>query len=111
MIKKNNYELDIFNDLLRMLHDHYEYRYYDNKVSGKGASGTELIEIDRLWVYLVKILPMPDEVKYRMKFFTDLFDAESRKHWQNFKWITENNKALILEIRKMGKKYKELEIG
>ncbi|MFH1308713.1 MAG: hypothetical protein ABIH51_01735 [Patescibacteria group bacterium] len=104
--KVKKYELDKFDSLLKKLHDHYQSRYYDNKVSGRGASSSELDTIDELWVCLIEALPTPNEVKYRSKFFADLFDEDSRKYWSNYYWTEKNNKALAKKIQEMEFKYK-----
>jgi len=103
--KVKKYGLDKFDGLLQKLYDHYQCRYYDNEVSGQGASSSELDTIDELWVYLVEILPIPDEVKYRLKFFTDLFNENSKKYGTNY-WAEKNNKALAEKIQEMESGYK-----
>lgn len=107
--KIKNYGLSKFDDLLKKLYDHYQSRYYDNKISGKGASSSELKEIDELWVYLIELLPIPDEVKYRLSFFSELLEENSRKYWRFYEWATKNNQALAPKITKIKKRYREVE--
>src|ERR1035441_6931912 len=52
-------KLDSYDDLLHKLYDHFLSRYYDNPVTGKGASGEELPKIDELFLYLVETLQQP----------------------------------------------------
>jgi len=106
LLKVKKYELDKFDNLLKKLYDHYQSRYYDNKISGQGSSSSELNTIDELWVYLIEALPIPNEVKYRLKFFSDLFDKDSRKYWSNYYWAERNNKTLAKKIQEMEFKYK-----
>ena len=106
--KVKDHGLDKYDDLLKILHEHYQSRYYENPTSGRGASSKELVEIDNLWVYLVEILPMPDEVKYRMKFFHDLCDADARIYWHDYEWLIQNNKALIPKLANIEKRYEEV---
>ncbi len=87
-------KLDSFDELLKTLFDHYQNRYYDNPTTGRGASSSELDQIDDLFIYLVETLPIPDEVKYRCKFFADLCDENARIYWRNHYWATERNQAL-----------------
>jgi hypothetical protein len=103
-----DYGLNKFDDLLKKLYDHYQDRYYDNKTSGKGALSSELNAVDELWVYLIKLLPMPDEVKYRLRFFAELFDENSRKYWRFYEWAIKANKALSSNIDTMEGRYREV---
>jgi hypothetical protein len=100
--------LDAFDPLLMRLFDHFQTRYYDNATSGEGASGDELAQIDSLFIYLVETLPMPDEVKYRSKFFADLFEPNARKYWRSHYWITERNLALAPKLETMEKTYQKV---
>jgi len=106
--KTKDYELDKYDTLLCYLYDYYRRRYYEDRRLKRGASSKELYEIDDLWIYLIETLPMPDEVKYRMKFFSDLFDDDSRIYWHSYEWIMQDNKALVLKIAGMEKRYKEV---
>lgn len=107
--KAKDYKLDKFDALLKRLFDYYQRRYYDNKTSGRGACcGPELDEIDKLWIYLVERMPIPDEVKCRSKFFTDLFD-EGLREWQcDYYWIIRSNKALVRKTEGMKTRYKQV---
>jgi hypothetical protein len=100
--------LDSFDLLLRRLFDHYQTRYFDNPRSGEGASSEELPQIDDLFIYLVQNLPMPDEVKYRSKFFADLFDSNARKYWRNHHWLVEQNLALHSKMKTMEDRYQHV---
>jgi hypothetical protein len=86
--------LDNFDTLLKKLHNHYQRRYFDNPTSGEGASSEELRQIDELFVYLAETMSMPDEVKYRSRFFADLCDENARRYWRHHHWATERNQAL-----------------
>ncbi len=99
--KVKNYKLDKFDTFLKKLFDHYQCRYYNNRTPGKGSCSSELYEIDKLWVYLTEVLPIPDEVKYRLNFFAELFDENSKKYWLNYYWAEKNNKALTKKIQEM----------
>lgn len=103
-----DHKLDSFDDLLRKLHDHFQGRYYDNPTTGEGASSDELDQIDDLFVYLMEALPMPDEVKYRCRFFDDLCDVELRGYWRNYHWATESNRALQGKMESIEHKYKQV---
>ena len=109
--KLKDYGLDKYDNLLKKLYDHYLSRYYEDdpghhEDGTSGASSEELIEIDKLWLELIEKLPMPNEVKYRMKFFADLF--EDNPYWNNKYWITIKNQALKKQISTMEKRYKEV---
>jgi len=109
--KIKDYELDKYDNLLKKLYDHYLARYYENNVKQdgygtSGASSEELTKIDELYLELVNKLPIPDEVKYRTKFFTDLF--ENNPYWNNQYWITVKNQALKKQITTMKKRYREV---
>ena len=106
--KFKNYGLDRFDGFLEKLYDHYKDRYFDNKTSGRGALSSELDELDELWVYLIEALPIPDEVKYRLSFFAELLDENSRRYWRFYEWAIKENKALTLKIDEMEKRYKKV---
>lgn len=94
--EKKDYNLDNFDTTLKKLYDHYLSRYHEDNPrihsdGTSGASSEELKSIDELWFTLVEKLPMPDEVKYRMAFFADLF--ETHPYWLNGVWLTKNNFA------------------
>lgn len=101
-----DYKLDKFDDLLKRLYGHYQSRYYNNKNHSKIKSSKEIDEIDELWVYLIEIFPVPDEVKYRLMFFARLFEKRCRKYLLDYYWIEKNNKALAKKIKEMELKYK-----
>jgi hypothetical protein len=100
--------LDGFDDLFRKLYDHYQSRYFDNPVTGKGASSEELNQIDDLFIHLVETLPMPDEVKYRCKFFADLCEEDDRRYWRNYYWATERNRALKRKMEAIERRYQQV---
>jgi hypothetical protein len=100
--------LDSYDDLLRKLYDHFEGRYFDNPVSGKGASSEELAQIDGLFMYLVETLPMPDEVKYRSSFLASLCDENSRTYWKNYYWAVERNPTLQAKMPQIEQTYQEV---
>ncbi len=109
--KLKDYGLNKYDNLLKKLYDHYLARYHEDNVSRhedgtSGASSDELIEIDELYLEITNKLPMPDEVKYRTKFFADLF--ENNPYWNNQYWITIKNQALKKQINAMKKRYKEV---
>lgn len=106
-----DYDLDKYDDLLKKLSDHFKARYYDNTMDYKtnGASSEELVRIDNLWVTLKEKLPFPDEVKFRTKFFSDLFDDSP--FWNNKFWIREKNYSLSDKIQIWEKIYKKYKIN
>jgi len=105
-----DYKIDRYDTLLKKLYDHYLARYYEDcrrhEDGTSGACSDELMEIDKLWLELVRRLPIPDEVRYRSKFITDLF--ENNPYWNNRYWITTKNRALKKQISAMQKRYKEV---
>ena len=109
--KSKDCGLDKYDNLLKKLYDHYLARYYEDdpgyhEDGTSGASSEELIEIDKLWLELVEKLPMPDEAKYRMKFFADLFEGNP---YRNSKyWVTRKNQVLKKQISTMEKRYGEV---
>ena len=107
--KVKDYNLDRYNDLLKKLSDHYKARYYDNKMDygTNGASSEELADLDNLWMSLKEKLPFPNEVKFRTRFFSDLFDEYP--YWKNKFWIREKNASLSDKIQLWEKTYKEIE--
>ena len=106
--KVKDYNLDRYNDLLKKLSDHYKARYYDNKMDygTNGASSEELADLDNLWMSLKEKLPFPNEVKFRTRFFSDLFDEYP--YWKNKFWIREKNASLSDKIQLWEKTYKEI---
>jgi hypothetical protein len=100
--------LDGYDALLNKLHDHYQSRYPDNRTTGRGSSSQELPEIDALFLHLVEALPMPDEVKYRTKFFTELCDEDSRLYWRNYYWAVECNQLLQSKMPSIEAKYQQV---
>ena len=107
--KVKDYDLDRYDSLLKKLSDHYKARYSDNKMDYKtnGASSEELVDIDNLWTSLKEKLPLPNEVKFRTLFFSDLFDESP--YWKNKFWIREKNGSLSGRIQLWEKIYKEIE--
>jgi hypothetical protein len=101
-------KLDSYDDLLHKLYDHFLSRYYDNPVTGKGASGEELPKIDELFLYLVETLPMPDEVKYRPAFFAEICDENSRRYWRNYYWAMERNEVLQRKMESIERSYQQV---
>ncbi|MDP2709299.1 MAG: HEPN domain-containing protein [bacterium] len=108
MLKKDTV-LDKYDDLLKKLSDHFKARYYDNEMDykTKGASSEELADLDNLWMFLKEKLPFPNEVKFRTKFFSDLFDESP--YWKNKFWIREKNESLSDKIQLWEKIYKEIQ--
>jgi HEPN domain-containing protein len=106
-LKARDTELDNFDGLLHKLFGHYQSRYPDNKGQGP-ASSEELPQIDELFIYLIEKLPMPDEVKYRSGFFTELCDSNARQFWRNYYWATERNSLLQTKMPMIEQRYKEV---
>ena len=107
--KVKDYDLDRYNVLLKKLSDHYKARYSDNKMDYEtnGASSEELADLDNLWMSLKEKLPFPNEVKFRTRFFSDLFDEYP--YWKNKFWIREKNGSLSDKIQLWEKRYKEIQ--
>ena len=105
----NDPQLDKYDSLLQVLFDHYQSRYYDNVVSGRGGTSEELPQIDDLFIYLVETLPMPDEVKYRTMFFAILCEERIRQNWRSYEWATLHNRALQGKLDDINRKYKEVQ--
>ncbi len=101
-------KLDAYDALLHKLYDHYQSRYFDNIVTGKGASSEELPQIDELFIYLIETLPMPDEVKCRTMFFTILCEERIRQHWRSYHWATVHNRALGGKMETIERTYKQV---
>ncbi len=109
--KIKDYSLDGFDLTLKKLYDHYLSRYHEDnpRIHADGSSGgssEELKLIDELWFTLVEKLPMPDEVKYRMAFFADLF--EPNPYWLNGVWLTKNNSSFDIRKAVLLGKYTEV---
>jgi len=104
-----DYDLDRYDGLLKKLSDHYKARYSDNKMDYKtnGASSEELDDLDDLWMFLKEKLPLPNEVKFRTNFFSDLFDESP--YWKDKFWIREKNGSLADRIQLWEKIYKEIQ--
>ena len=103
-----DYNLDDFDLTLKKLYDHYLSRYHEDNPRihadrSSGASSEELDSIDELWFILVEKLPIPDEVKYRMAFFADLF--EPNPYWLNGVWLTKNNSSFNKRKTVLSEKY------
>jgi len=107
--KVENYDIDRYDDLLKKLSDHYKARYYNNKADYQtnGACSGELVDLDNLWISLKEKMPFPNEVKFRTKFFSDLFDESP--YWKNKFWIREKNSSLSDKILLWEKIYKEIQ--
>lgn len=105
---ETNYGIDKYDSILKKLSDHYQSRYDENPMcyGTNGACSDELDEIDKLWFELVEKMKMPEEVKYRMAFFSFLF--ESNPYWRSDIWIKEQNKTFELLSSALSKKYKEV---
>lgn len=108
LTEKVDYGLEIYNDILISLGDCYKSRYFENSTSGKGANSRDLEKMDKLYIYLMEKIKIPDEAKYRGSFFTDLF--ESNKYWAHHPyWLKIKNKALTKKkLEKMERKYKKI---
>lgn len=109
--KAKDYDLDSFDNTLKKLNDHYLARYHEDSPrihadGSSGASSEELPIIDELWFILAEKLPMPDEIKYRMKLFADLF--EPNPGWSNGFWLTKNNLAFDRRKEILSKKYTDV---
>jgi hypothetical protein len=91
---------------LRRFYGHYLHRYHDNPDASQGASSAELVELDRIWLTLILKLPMPDEVKYRTKFFVDL--CLHNPFWQTERWLKLHNTPLLAQIADIEKRYHEI---
>jgi len=106
----NDYGLDKYNKLLKKLYGHFQGRYFDNKDKSKSKGGDELNGFDELWVKLLQKIPFPIEVRYRLKFFANLFDKNYLKYLPEYKfWATENNNFLTKsKIKEMEKDYFEV---
>lgn len=106
--KIQDYKLDKYDSILKKLNDHYLRRYYDNTptYNTNGASSDELIEIDELWFDLVEKMKMPDEVKYRMKFFGELL--QPNPYFYTEFWLKRNNKKFKKMKKSLTKRYKEV---
>lgn len=98
-----------FDKTLKKLADHYSSRYHDGKIKydTNGASTEELDDIDNIWVFLIKKLPLPNEVKFRSAFFGYLFEGNAKLLFG--RWAILNNKALEKDLVYFEKKYKEVE--
>jgi hypothetical protein len=103
-----DYELDKYDDVFKKLYDHFQSRYPDNKTTGKGASSGELPEIDALWLELSERLPVPDEAKFRLAFFTELLDPNP--YWRTDYWLKIENKALEPKMDSMKQRYEEIKM-
>ena len=78
VLNKNfSYALSEYNDLLRRLELHYNYRYPDNSDKSSSRSSGEIVEIDRLYFFLLDKLNIPDFLKYRNIIFEYLFSENS----------------------------------
>lgn len=105
-----DYGFDQYDGLLRRLHGHFQQRYFDNKDKSKILASTELKEFDELWIYLLKLIPFPIEVKYRLAFFPEIFSETSVKFWPLYKvWATKENEFLSKELPQMEKEYFAIE--
>jgi len=106
--KIKDYNLDKYDNLLKKLLDHYQARYSDNipEYGTNGACSDELAEIDELWVELKEKLPIPDEVKYRTVFFTDIL--KPNPHWSNEFWLKQHNPVIFTKLNKWQKEFKKI---
>jgi hypothetical protein len=106
-LKARDTELDNFDGLLNQLFGHYQSRYPDNKGQGS-ASSQELTQIDKLFIFLIEKLPMPDELKYRSGFFVSVYDSNARQFWRDYHWATEQNSLLQAKMPLIEQRYKEV---
>ena len=103
-----DHKLDSFDDLLRSCTTISRADITTIQRPAKEPLSDELDQIDDLFVYLMEALPMPDEVKYRCRFFDDLCDVELRGYWRNYHWATESNRALQGKMESIEHKYKQV---
>jgi HEPN domain-containing protein len=98
----NDYGLDKYKPLLEKLEKHYQTRYHDNANRSKGLYGEEIHEFDELIMHLMKVLPVPDEVKFRTGIYGELFDYDqglvSLSGSSSAHWLIYNNKALSHQL-------------
>ena len=105
LTKHKDYGLDRFDGYLKKLYSDYQARYHDNPDRSMSMNTKELDELDELWLYLVEMLPAPDEVKYNTAFFAFLFAAPGFGY--DF-WLSKNNKALNMRFRGFAARYLEV---
>lgn len=105
-----NYDLDKYDELLKRLYGHYQWRYYENKGKSPGMGTDELRDFDLLWLHLFEKLPMPIEMKYRSKFTALLLDEELQDdYFTNFRlWLLTSNDAFTPHVVEMKKQYDEV---
>ncbi|MBA3693789.1 MAG: hypothetical protein H0W77_10185 [Acidobacteria bacterium] len=92
--------LDIteFYPLIDRLQTYYQTRYPDNPNQPNDMTTAELIEIDKLVIYLNEHLPMPDEIKYRSGIYSRLFISKERNLDSSLfpadVWLTKQNESV-----------------
>jgi len=107
--KIKDYDLDKYDDILKKLSDHFKTRYHDEKTTygTKFSSTEELKNIDSLWLELKDKLPIPDEIKYRTKFFCDI--CEPAEFNSNKFWLEKSNISLRIKIQSYKTRYNEIQ--
>lgn len=100
------YRLDEYRDLCGRLDEYYRRRYHDNSRENYGATSEDLAHIDRIWFHIVTELPLPDEFKYRTKFFVDL--CEGNPYWRADVWLLKDNAVLAPQFLAIKSRYDEV---
>jgi hypothetical protein len=108
----SNLDLKGFYPLIDRLSQYYQTRYPDNPNQPSSMTTAELIEIDKLIIYINNHLPMPDEVKYRSGIYARLFSSKDRTAadiiWPEEFWLANQNQAISSILIDLEKRYDEV---
>jgi HEPN domain-containing protein len=107
-----NLDITKFYPLLDRLEQYFQARYHDNPNQPDRMDSREIVEIDKLVIFLNEHLPMPDEVKYRSGIYSQLFSSKERNldasMFPNEIWLTVHNEAIANISDKLEKRYFEV---
>lgn len=96
-ILEQSYEYDLkqYHDILHKLQNEFFYKYPDvgeNPITSKSTADLKIV--DELWFYLIERLNIPDEVKYRTKFYASLCDDNPFYQFEK-SWMLINNASIL----------------
>lgn len=95
---------DTFDTFLLILYNHFQDRYMANGYN-LTKSSMELNEIDTIYLYLLKELPLIPEIKFRSRFFQYLFSSYAQDNYAEA--LKMNNDLLNKELPEFKIKWEE----
>lgn len=106
-----SYNLQKHSKIASKLWETYEmFRYPDNKLKGVyreySYGGEEIDSIDSFFLELLDLIPIPNEVKFRIGFYVWLYEDSLVKNLPQQKfWATHNNRTLAKKNEELNENY------